>query len=178
MSVCPVLLQSQSVPVIPLKGTTPEATQVWETVLCWPAYPTSPPISLPAQSATSVHTGDRASINQTRAHRLKTLWHSSVFKNFFGILERQSKEFLAQKKDLFCWMWKPAWGEVRKWGFKCSQKFTGHTARALYRRGNEPHSKHIPAPIWSILFQNSPFQSKLHYLEKEVIICVKIKHIM
>lgn len=73
-------LQSQSVPVIPLKGTTPEATQVWETVQCWPASPPpSPPTSLPTQPATSVHTGDRASINQTRAHRLKTLWHISVF---------------------------------------------------------------------------------------------------
>lgn len=81
MSVCPVLSQSQSVPVVPLKVTTPEATQVWETVMCWlyPLHLHRPPTSLPAQSATSVHTGDRASINQNRVRRLKTLWQVSVF---------------------------------------------------------------------------------------------------
>lgn len=68
----PVLSQSQSVPVIPLRGMRPEATQVWETVLCWLNFPHTPLPAQPALPATSVHTAQWASINQNRAHRLKT----------------------------------------------------------------------------------------------------------
>lgn len=88
-------LQSQSVPVIPLKGTTPEATQVWETVQCWPA---SPPPPLPAYFTSG-------SASHVRPH-----WWPSLYKSdqspqtenivtYFGILKRLWDPWEAFKGD-------------------------------------------------------------------------------
>lgn len=100
MPVCPVLSQSQSVPVIPLKGTTPEATQVWETVLC--RLP-PPPASLPAQSATSVHTGDRALYKSGRSPQPEnTVTQLTILKLFLGSLRASQSDFSTGKALVGC----------------------------------------------------------------------------
>lgn len=106
-------------PVIPLKGTRPEATQVWETVLCWlnfsPALPHPSSLSLPAQPAlpaTSVCTGDRASTNQNRALRLKTQ-DCTILNIWLWSLDSSQKFNSSAENKCTCLMWAFMWEEER-----------------------------------------------------------------
>ncbi len=119
-----VLSQSQSVPVLPLRGTRPEATQVVRKARR--VYSTSPSTSLPAQSALfQPHPSTRRRCPRLCKSQQSTQADCTILKLVcdswkVGQKRLEHKERTCRECECSC--------EERSGsgGFQCFQEFTGH----------------------------------------------------